>query len=117
MTEPQTWVMIGVFTTIMIGGMTLMTTLTNRTLRSAIDGVNGRIDGVTGRIDGVTGQIEGLRGELHGELVGVNARIDGLRGEMNARFESLDVRIDHLDSDSDIAAVAKRVFGDRRPES
>jgi hypothetical protein len=62
MNEPQVWVLIGVFTTIMLGGMTLMTTLINRASSAA---------------NGVRGEIGGLRGE-----------IGGLRGEMNARFEA-----------------------------
>lgn len=61
MTEPQTWVMIGVFTTIMIGGMTLMTTLINRATANAIDGVNAKIDG--------------LRGEMNARFDAVNEHI------------------------------------------
>ena len=96
--EPQVWVLIGVFTTIMLGGMTLMTTLINRATAEAINGVRG--------------EIGGLRGEIGGE-------IGGLRGEMNARFEAVHVRFDSLEKrvdqlDGDVAALTRHLWG--RPE-
>jgi len=89
--DPQIWTLLGVFAAIMLGGMTLMTTLLIRTLNAAIEGVNGRFDGVHGRIDGL------------------NARIDGLTGEMRAKFETVNVKLEHLDRD--VTAISKKVFG------
>lgn len=89
--DPQIWTLLGVFAAIMLGGMTLMTTLLMRTMTAAIEGVNGRIDGVNGRIDGV------------------QARIDGLSAEMNAKFETVNVKLEHLDRD--VTALSKKVFG------
>ncbi|MGA1827883.1 hypothetical protein [Microbacterium sp.] len=99
MNEPQVWVLIGVFTTIMLGGMTLMTTLINRATAEAINGVRD--------------EIGGLRGEIGGE-------IGGLRGEMNARFEAVHVRFDSLEKrddqlDGDVAALTRHLWG--RPEA
>ena len=93
--EPQVWVLIGLFTTIMLGGMTLMTTLINRATAEAINGVRG--------------EIGGLRGE-----------ISGLRGEMNGRFESVHVRFDSLEKrvdqlDGDVSALTRHLWG--RPEA
>ncbi|MFT4220063.1 MAG: hypothetical protein QM611_06060 [Microbacterium sp.] len=82
MTEPQAWTLIGVFAAIMLGGMTLTTTLIMHTMRA---------------------EIGGLRGEMRAE-------VGGLRGEMNARFDAVDTRIDHLDRD--ITALTRRVWGD-----
>ncbi len=62
MTEPQSWVLIGVFATIMLGGMTIMTTLINRTTTAAVNG---------------------LRGEL-------NARFEAVEARSDARFTALD---------------------------
>ena len=87
MTEPQGWVLIGLFTTIMLGGMTVMTTLLMRSMTASIDGLRG--------------EMNGLRGEMNG-------RFDGLRGEMNARFDAMATRIDHLDRD--VAALSRRVW-------
>lgn len=89
MTEPQGWVLIGLFTTIMLGGMTVMTTLLMRSMTASIDGLRG--------------EMNGLRGEMNG-------RFDGLRGEMNARFDAMVTRIDDLDRD--VAALSRRVWGE-----
>ena len=57
MAEPQGWVLIGAFTTIMLGGMTLMTTLINRATANAIDGLRGEMNA---RFDTVNAKIEHL---------------------------------------------------------
>ncbi|CAN5424589.1 hypothetical protein [Microbacterium sp.] len=88
MNEPQVWVLIGVFTTIMLGGMTLMTTLINRATAEAINGVRG--------------EIGGLRGEM-------NARFEAV----HVRFDSLEKRVDQLDGD--VAALTRHLWG--RPEA
>lgn len=102
MSDPQIWTPLGVFAAIMLGGMTLMTTLLTRTLNAAIEGVNSRIDG--------------LEGNLNGRIDGVHARIDGLSGEMragftavDARFETVNTKLEHLDRD--VTAISKKVFG------
>ena len=104
--EPQVWVLIGLFTTIMLGGMTLMTTLINRATAEAINGVRG--------------EIGGLRGEIRGELSGLRGEIRGLRGEMNARFEAVHVRFDSLEKrvdqlDGDVSALTRHLRG--RPDA
>ncbi|MFT4028768.1 MAG: hypothetical protein QM675_02740 [Protaetiibacter sp.] len=87
--EPQIWTIIGVFTAIMLGGMTAMTTLLTRAMTSAIDGLRG--------------EMTGLRGELRGEMT-------GLRAEMNARFDTVETKIEHLDRD--VAALTRKVWGE-----
>ena len=95
LTEPQIWTMIGVFTALMFGMLTLVSTLFVRVVRS---------------------EVGGLRGELLGE-------IGGLRAEMRARFEAVDaegrlrnglldavhVKIDGLDRD--VQLLMRREFG------
>lgn len=44
MTEPQVWPLIGVFAAIMLGGMTLMTTLLTRVVRSEIGRLEVKFD-------------------------------------------------------------------------
>ena len=89
MNDPQVWTLIGVFAAVMIGGMTLMTTLIMRTTTTAIDGLRGEMNG----------RFDGVRGEMH-----------GLRGEMNARFDTVETKIEHLDRD--VAALTRKVFGE-----
>lgn len=83
MNDPQIWTIIGVFAAIMLGGMTLMTTLINRTMAAGFRAVDARFEAVDAKFDAV-----------------------------NSRFDALEFKIDHLDSD--IAAIARHVWGDRR---
>lgn len=92
-TAPQSWVLIGLFATLMLGGMTVMTTLLTRTMTASINGLRGEMNG----------RFDGLRGEM-------DASISGLRAEMNARLDAIGTRIDHLDKD--IAALSRRVWGE-----
>ncbi|MDY0985281.1 hypothetical protein SOM10_15385 [Microbacterium sp. CFBP9023] len=81
MNDAQIWTMIGCFTALMFGMLTVVSTLFIRVVRT---------------------EIGALRGEM-------NAQIGGLRGEMNARFDAVNTRIDGLDRD--MQAVVKRSFG------
>lgn len=89
MTEPQVWTMIVAFTGVMVGTLTVISTLFVRVLRSEIGGLRG--------------EIGGLRGEM-------NARFDAVNSEMNARFDAVSTRLDYLDRD--VQALTKRVWGD-----
>ena len=80
----QVWTMIGTFTALMMGMLTVVSTLFVRVLRSEIGGLRSemtaRFDAVNTRFDAVGTRIDG-----------VNARIDGL--------------------DRDVQALVKRTFG------
>lgn len=80
----QVWTMIGAFTALMMGMLTVVSTLFIRVLRSEIGGLrnemSARFDAVGTRFDAVGTRIDG-----------VNARIDGL--------------------DRDVQALVKRTFG------
>lgn len=105
MTEPQVWTLIGVFAAIMLGGMTLMTTLLMRTFTSSISG---------------------LRGELHSSLGGLraemNAKFETVHEKFDAKFDLIGVRLDGLDArlvrvekkleglDRDVQVISRRVF-------
>jgi hypothetical protein len=94
MTEPQVWTLIGVFTAIMLGGMTLMTTLLMRAIDGRLEALEGRFHG---RFEAMDGKFEAMDG-----------RIAGLRAEMNARFDAVDVKVSALDKD--VAALADRLW-------
>ncbi|HIE62723.1 MAG TPA: hypothetical protein EYQ02_14210 [Microbacterium sp.] len=70
MTEPQSWALIGVFTSIMLGGMTIMTTLLMRT--------------VTASVNGLRGEMTGLRGEMNARFDAMGTRIDHLDRDISA---------------------------------
>jgi hypothetical protein len=81
MNDAQIWTMIGAFTALMIGMLTVISTLFVRVVRA---------------------EIGGLRSEMNGQ-------IGGLRNEMNARFDAVNLRMDGLDRD--VQALVKRTFG------
>jgi hypothetical protein len=85
MTEPQVWVLIGVFAAALFGMFTIVSTLFLRVIRA---------------------EIGGLRAEMVGEISG---QIGGLRGEMMGRFDRLEQRVDGLDRD--VQALVKHTFG------
>lgn len=87
--DPQIWTLIGVFTAVMLGAMTITTTMIMRSMSYAIGGLRGELNG----------RFDGLRGEML-----------GLRGEMNARFDTVETKIEHLDRD--VAALMRKVWGE-----
>lgn len=89
MTEPQVWTLIGVFAAVMLGGMTLMTTLLSRVITASVDG---------------------LRDVMTVKFEAVDARFEAV----DAKFDALAAKIDHLDRD--MSAVHRRLFGIDRSE-
>jgi hypothetical protein len=61
-TEPQVWTMIGVFTALMFGMLTIVSTLFVRVIRSEIGGLRGemnaRFDAVHARMDGLDRDVQ-----------------------------------------------------------
>jgi len=81
MTEPQVWVLIGVFSAGIFGMFTIVSTLFVRVIRTEI-----------------RGEVGALRGEM-----------GTLRAEINGRFDGLEQRVDGLDRD--VQALMKHAFG------
>lgn len=84
MTEPQVWVLMGVFATAIFGMLTWQTISFNRALRTSIDGLGARIDG--------------LREATEARFSAVDAR-----------FNAVDTKLDALDRD--VQALTRHVFG------
>jgi hypothetical protein len=91
MTEPQVWTMMGVFTALFIGTLTLISTLFVRVVRSEIGRLEGRFEG---RFQAIESRFDA-----------VDARFDAV----DARFDTVNARIDSLDRD--VQALVKRTFG------
>ncbi len=106
MDTAQIWTMIGAFTALMFGTLTVISTMFVRVLRSEIGGLRGEMNG---RFDAVNARIDGEIGGLRGEMNGLRGEIGGLRGEMNARFDTMNHRIDGLDRG--VQALVTRTFG------
>ncbi|WP_258133226.1 hypothetical protein [Microbacterium sp. MYb64] len=64
MNDAQIWTMIGAFTALMLGMMTIVSTLFIRVLRAEIGGlrseVNGRFDVMNTRMDGLDRDVQAL---------------------------------------------------------
>ena len=88
MNDAQIWTMIGAFTALMFGMLTVVSTLFVRVVRA---------------------EIGGLRSEMNGQLGGLRSEMNGRFGEVNARFDAMNARIDGLDRD--VQALIKRTFG------
>ena len=80
-TEPQVWVLIGVFAAAMFGMIGIVTSSFNRTLTAAISGVRTEISGLRDVMD---------------------ARFDAVDAKFDAKFDVLD---------RDIQALSRQVFG------
>lgn len=81
MTEPQVWVLIGVFAAAMFGVIGIVTSNFSRLIRS---------------------EIGGLRAEMAARFETVGARFDAVDARFNTvddKFTSIERRLDHLDRD------------------
>lgn len=81
MTEPQVWVLIGVFAACVFGMMSWQTISFNRNLRVSVEALDRSL----------------------------SAGIDGLREATKARFDAVEAKIDGLDRD--VQALTRHVFG------
>ncbi|WAA66863.1 hypothetical protein [Microbacterium oxydans] len=72
-TEPQTWTLIVSSVVMMLGVITLVSTLFVRVIRAEIGGVRAQFDGVRAEIGG-----------LRAEMSAMNSRIDGLDRDVQA---------------------------------
>ena len=95
MTEPQTWVLIGIFGAAIFSTIGLQTASFNRNLTTAIGALR---ESMESKFDGIRGELTGFKGE-------VNARFDAV----NARFDATNAKIDALDRD--VQVLSRRVFG------
>lgn len=88
LTEPQVWVLIGVFATAVFGMLSWQTISINRAITALADRLDTKIDALRQSTD---------------------AKIDGLRDSVDARFEAVNAKLDNLDRD--VQALTRRVFG------
>ena len=99
MSEPQVWVLIGVFGTAMFGVLGLIVPLNNRNTQSLIDGLRGELKG----------EINSLRSEVTGEINSLRSEMNSRFETVNSRFESVDLKLEHLGRD--VSYLMRREFG------
>ncbi|MCC7128182.1 MAG: hypothetical protein IT192_05130 [Microbacteriaceae bacterium] len=100
--DPQIWTLLGIFAAVMLGGMTLMTTLLSRAMTAAIAGVNARIDGLAGEMRAGFAAVDARFEAVDARFAAVDARFEAVEKVMNTRFELLD---------RDISAISRKAFG------
>ncbi|HLT66878.1 MAG TPA: hypothetical protein VKZ73_03325 [Microbacterium sp.] len=96
MTEPQVWTLIGVFAAIMLGAMSLMTTLIMRSTTVAIGGLRNEM---VARFMGVDAQFAAM-----------DAKFEALEATVDARLETINVKLEHLDRD--VTVLMRRAWGE-----
>lgn len=92
MTEPQVWVLMGLFASAIFGMLTWQTITFTRTLRTSIDGLREGVDLRFGMFEAK-----------------VDARFAMSEAKIDARFATVEAKIDNLDRD--VQALARHVFG------
>lgn len=120
MTEPQIWVLIAVFTTLMIGGMNLISRTVRVEIRGLADAMNAKFETVDAKFETLTVT---LRSEIVQSEHRLNARMDETEHRLNARIdeteERLNVRITQTEQslirridqlDSDVHAITHKIF-------
>lgn len=66
MSDPQIWTVIGVLTPIMLGGMTLMVTLINRTMAAGFKAVDARFDSLEFRLEHLDRDVAAIARQVWG---------------------------------------------------
>lgn len=77
--DPQVWTLIGIFTTVMLSGMSLMTAQFSRVIRAEVGGLRSELGGVRGEL---IGRMESLEGRLTGRIDALENKVDGLDKEV-----------------------------------
>lgn len=93
MSDPQIWVMLGLFSTLFFGMVRLNNGAIVRRLDAKIDGVEERLDA---KIDGVG---ERLDAKIDGVEERLGTRIDALTAVTDVRFNEVGRRLDALETD------------------
>ncbi len=101
-TEPQVWVLIGVFAAAMFGMVGIVTTSFNRTLTAAIGGVEDRIGGVRSEINGLRETMNAKFETMDVKFEAMDVKFEAMEAKLSGKFEALD---------RDIAALSRHVFG------
>ena len=102
MTEPQVWVLIGVFSAAILGMVGIVTTSFNRTLTASIEGLrdmmNAKFEAIEVRFEAIDARFEA---------------IDARFRAVEVRFEALSAKLESMDRD--IQALSRHVFGTDSP--
>ncbi|WP_157157413.1 hypothetical protein [Diaminobutyricimonas sp. LJ205] len=138
MSEPQVWVLIGVFAAAIFAVLGVMTTMFSVTLRASLREVNSSIGGLREVMDArfarmderfnatdakFESRFQAMDAKLENRFEAMDAKFEGLRTEVNGNFAAIDTKVDSIDRrvdsidkrldnlDRDVQILTKRAFG------
>lgn len=77
MNDAQIWTLIGVFTAVMLGGLTITTTSLSRVIRAEISGLDAKLDGKISGLDARFDAIDRRLDHLDRDVQALTARVWG----------------------------------------
>lgn len=91
LTEPQVWVLIGVFSAAFFGLIGIVSTSLNRTMNARFEGMNARFESMNYRFEAM------------------DARFLSMEARVDAKFDIINLKLENMDRD--IQALSRHVFG------
>lgn len=95
LTEPQVWVLIGVFAAAFFGMIGIVTTNFNRTMNARFGTMDARFESMGGIMDA--------------RFEAMEARFAAMESRVDAKFEIINIKLENMDRD--IQALSRHVFG------
>ena len=88
LTEPQVWVLIGVFAAAFFGMIGIVTTSLNRTMNA---------------------RFEGMSSSMNSRFEAMDARFEAMEARVDSKFDIINIKLENMDRD--IQALSRHVFG------
>jgi len=122
MTELQVWTLIGVFAAVMLGAMSLMTTVIMRSTTVAIEGLRGEMIvrfektdiASAARFEAMDAKFEARFEAVEYRFQAMDARFEAMDSKVDARFETIAAKLEHLDRD--VTVLWRRAWGEPSPD-
>jgi hypothetical protein len=95
LTEPQVWVLIGVFSAAFFGLIGIVSTSLNRTMNARFESMNYRF--------------EAMNSSMNSRFEAMDARFLSMEARVDAKFDIINVKLENMDRD--IQALSRHVFG------
>lgn len=95
LTEPQVWVLIGVFSAAFFGLIGIVSTSLNRTMNARFEGMNYRF--------------EALNSSMDSRFDAMEARFQSMEARVDSKFDIINMKLENMDRD--IQALSRHVFG------
>jgi hypothetical protein len=102
LTEPQVWVLIGVFSAAFFGLIGIVSTSLNRTM-------NARFEGMDARFESMNYRFEAMNSSMNSRFEAMDARFLSMEARVDAKFDIINVKLENMDRD--IQALSRHVFG------